>query len=252
MKKGLLLLASLLVSVASFAQWTKPVPNATDMNVGDTLYLYNKGAGAFFTGANDWGTRASVSTEVGNKVIVKIAYEDEEETIPTGYFVFADSVLTGGAAGQISAVDCNTSFSDMWVDGLGRGGYDMWTFTKTGDHYVITNANVALGNFGVAQFAQGVADTRCYIYDANQVYTADVNGEEVEAPFFSGEFWDEWIFVSPAEYATVLPKVAAYGAAMSLKAALDAAKAEYPSLDFSAPEAVYNSTSSTAEELTAA
>ena len=222
------------------------------MNVGDTLYLYNKGAGAFFTGANDWGTRASVSTEVGNKVIVKIAYEDEEETIPTGYFVFADSVLTGGAAGQISAVDCNTSFSDMWVDGLGRGGYDMWTFTKTGDHYVITNANVALGNFGVAQFAQGVADTRCYIYDANQVYTADVNGEEVEAPFFSGEFWDEWIFVSPAEYATVLPKVAAYGAAMSLKAALDAAKAEYPSLDFSAPEAVYNSTSSTAEELTAA
>lgn len=42
MKKSLLFLASLCMSASGFAQtWTKPVPAATEMVMGDTLYLYN-------------------------------------------------------------------------------------------------------------------------------------------------------------------------------------------------------------------
>ena len=63
MRKLTLFVASLLVSVASFAQWTKPTaPAVTPMVVGEECYLYNRDADGFLVGANDWGTRASVNS----------------------------------------------------------------------------------------------------------------------------------------------------------------------------------------------
>ena len=67
MKKSLLLLASLVMSIGAFAQWAKPIPQGVELTMGDTLYLYNVEAGGFLMGANDWGTRASVSAGQGNK-----------------------------------------------------------------------------------------------------------------------------------------------------------------------------------------
>ena len=244
MKKSLLLLASLLMSSAGFAQWVAPVPQSADMNPGDSLYLYNVGASAFYAQGNEYGTRASVSTEKGNLVVFKVAYEDEEETVPMGTYIFADSVGSG-----MNSLDCG-SFDYIWVDGKGRAGDGMWTCEKQGDYYIIGNTNVPTGNFGVAQVFEGLTgNTRCYIYDTAQTYTYDDNGESMTAPKFSGEFWDKWIFVTKAEYEAVLPQVATYGAATALKAALDKAKAEYPAVDFSAVENVYNNTASTAQEL---
>ena len=79
MKKSLLLLASMLLSTVSvFAQWTKPElklePMATD---GSYQYMYNIEAGGFLVGANNYGTRASVSTSYAWKVKILAAYEDE-------------------------------------------------------------------------------------------------------------------------------------------------------------------------------
>ena len=74
-QKLLFLLVSLLTSVAAMAQWVKPVPQSVDTwqysSEGDTTvyYLYNKGAGAFFTEGNDWGTRASIGS-TGLKVAI--------------------------------------------------------------------------------------------------------------------------------------------------------------------------------------
>lgn len=245
MKKSLLLLAALLVSSVGFAQWTKPVPKATDMTPGDTLYLYNVGIAQFYAQGNDWGTRASVSFQSGNKVVFSV----EEGVDPSeGIYIFGN-VLTGGS---FNSLDCS-GFGNIWVDGAGRAGDGMWTYKKEGDYYIIGNTNVPTGNFGIAEIFEGkTGNTRCWIYDESQTYKYDDNGEEVSAPKFAGEFWDKWIFVAAADYEEILPAVKNYGAAMALKAALDDAKAEYPVVDFSSVEAVYNNTASTAEELQAA
>ena len=243
MKKSLILLAALLVSSMGFAQWVKPAaPKATDMNLGDTLYLYNVEAGQFFAQGNDWGTRASVSYDSGNKVVFSV----EEGVDPTeGIYIFGD-VLTNG---NVNSLDCS-DFGGIWVDGAGRAGDGMWTYKKEGDYYTIANTNVPTGNFGVAEIFEGkTGNTRCWIYDAAQTYTYDNNGEDVTAPKFSGAFWDKWIFVAAADYEAVLPALQNYGAAMALKAALDKAKADYPAADFSSVEAVYNNTASVKKEL---
>lgn len=70
MKKSLLLVASLVMNSAAFAQWTKPVPETLKSfeyskfaanGEGDTIryYIYNKDAKAFLTEGNAWGTQAS-------------------------------------------------------------------------------------------------------------------------------------------------------------------------------------------------
>lgn len=243
MKKSLLLLAALFVSSMGFAQWEKPAaPKATDMNPSDTLYLYNVEAGQFFAQGNDWGTRASVSYDSGNKVVFSV----EEGVDPSeGIYIFGD-VLTNG---NVNSLDCS-DFGGIWVDGAGRAGDGMWTYKKEGDYYTIGNTNVPTGNFGVAEIFEGqTGNTRCWIYDASQTYTYDNNGEDVTAPKFSGAFWDKWIFVAAADYEAVLAAHQNYGAAMALKAALDKAKADYPAADFSSVEAVYNNTASVKKEL---
>ena len=245
MKKSLLFLASLCMSASGFAQtWTKPVPAATEMVMGDTLYLYNTEAKAFLTGANDWETRASVSATGGHKIVIKEGKDENTLTI-------ANLVLKGNKAGKMSSLDCG-GFDNMWVDGDGRDGDGLWHINKEADGaYTISNDNVTTGNLGVAESFKGkTGDTRCYIFDAEQTYeTEDSNGDAVTLPSFSGAFWDKWAFVSPAEYEKVISGLLAYDAAEKLKKALDEAKAQYPSVDFSSIEAVYNNTSSTAEEL---
>lgn len=67
MKKHLLLLGmTLLVSAASFAQWTKPVPSSfmdfkvTEPNDTTFFYLYNVGSQSFYAAGNQSGTQASI------------------------------------------------------------------------------------------------------------------------------------------------------------------------------------------------
>ena len=72
LKRLTFFVASVMMSVASFAQWTKPAaPAVQPMSVGEVVYLYNSEADGFLLGANDWGTRASVSPTLGHKVILE-------------------------------------------------------------------------------------------------------------------------------------------------------------------------------------
>ena len=241
------------MSIAASAQWTKPVPKGTDMVMGDTLYLYNVEAGGFLMGANDWGTRASVSGGVGNKIIIKAVPDDEE-----GAVMICDSVMSGNQNGKIDALDCQ-GFDQIWVDGTEGGnnkrpGYDSWFITKSGDSYIITNAN-AEGNWGVAEFTntgeQGaqVTNNRTFMYQADKTFSYEVEGETIEVPYFAGKFWDKWIFVAPAEYDALIPQLSAYDAAMKLKDAIDAVKEQDASYNTKNFDAVYNNTSSTVEEM---
>ncbi|MCQ2258176.1 MAG: hypothetical protein MJZ41_09340 [Bacteroidaceae bacterium] len=293
MKKSLLLIAALVSNAAVFAQWTAPAPSkvqemATD---GETSqYLYNKEAGGFFAGGNDWGTRASVSTTADP---IKFVSLDGEAYNFACYPAAKNAWLY---------VSCN-NFDAMWVDAANAvanstyPGTDAWQIQKQANgSYKISNSTIT-GPYtlGVAEIYRGLkGNTRCYINDQEDVY--EVDGETT--PSISGKFYDEWYFVDEEEYEALKPQVEVYLAAVNLQGKIDAVKAEdeafnlaninkvyqntsstieelnaageicdaaiafhkalvdaqatYPNLDFSAPTAVYNNVNSTAEELTAA
>ena len=242
MKKSLLLLATLGMSSAAFAQWTKPVVTTQDMTLNDTVYLYNTEYVGFLVGANDWNTRASVGVK-GYKVIIK---ESEE----AGCYWICDSVETQSAVKAMFAVDEQA----IWVDNLEGANVNTWSITKLEDgNYEITNTAIGAFPLGVAEHWQGdTGNTRLWLNNPALTYNKDVDGEAIETPVFSGEFYSKWSFVSPSEYEKIQPEVERYFTANLLKLALDAAKSEYPQVDFSSVDAVYNNTSSTVEELTAA
>ena len=260
-QKFLLLGAALMMSATVFAQWTKPVPSSTQdmIDDGETIqFLYNPGAGGFLAGANDYNTRASVAA-FGDSIRMAQAYEDDEKTVPLGTWNIGCWPSVKNAWLYVS---CN-AWDAMWVDAPepftsdAYPGTDGWIVEKQGNSYKFKNnavTSATAGYWGVAEvFKKTKGDTRLYIYDGSATYT-DESGDEIleDQPVFEGAFYDEWVFISVDEYKTFQPKVAAYQAALKLKATLDAAKAEYSFLDFSAPEAVYNNTSSTAEQLAAA
>ena len=244
MKKSLLLLATLGMSSAAFAQWAKPVVTTQDMTLNDTVYLYNTEYVGFLVGANDWNTRASVGGK-GYKVIIK---ESEE----VGCYYICDSVETKGNVQAMYAKDEQS----IWVDNLGgtNENVNTWSITKLQDgSYQIANAAIGEFPLGVAEHWQGdTGNTRLWLNNPALTYNKDVDGEAIETPVFSGEFYSKWAFVSPSEYEKIQPEVERYFTANLLKLALDAAKSEYPQVDFSSVDAVYNNTSSTVEELTAA
>ena len=123
-RKLLFLLVSLLSSVAAMAQWTKPVPKYGEIVYGDTVYLYNVDAQAFFLGANSWNTRASVSATKGYKCLLSI---DDE----TGNVIITDSVEVGDKAGQLVKLWAE-NVSSIWVDYNDHGTY-FWKFEPVGD-----------------------------------------------------------------------------------------------------------------------
>ena len=242
MKKSLLLLATLGMSSAAFAQWAKPVVTTQDMTLNDTVYLYNTEYVGFLVGGNDWNTRASVGTK-GYKVIIK---ESEE----AGYYYICDSVETKGNVQAMYAYDEQS----IWVDNLSADkdkiNIDTWSITKLED------GSYQIGNefpLGVAEHWQGdTGNTRLWLNNPDLTYNKDVDGEYIATPVFSGNFYGKWAFISPSEYERIQPEVALYFTANELKLALNVAKSDYPGADFSSVESVYNNTSSTIEELNAA
>ncbi|MBR1521361.1 MAG: hypothetical protein IJ635_09010 [Bacteroidaceae bacterium] len=255
MKKNLLFLASLVMSVSVFAQWTKPVPTQfVDMaDDGETTqYLYNAKAGGFLAGHNDYNTRASIA-EKGDQVRMKAL---EGGTWNLGLYP-----ATYVSKNAWLYVSCN-SFDAQWVDAPNAAenesypGTDQWVVEKQANGtYKFTNkaCEANPGTWGMAEIYNGEkGNTRLYIKDSAAKYSYEDNGETLEADAFSGEFYDEWQFVTVEEYESLLDKLSQYEAAMALKAAIDAAKADHPDIDLSKQEAVYNNTASTVEELNAA
>jgi len=250
MKKSLLLLASLVMSVGAFAQWTKPVPaNTQDMSTdGETSqYLYNLGACGFFAGANDWNTRASIAT-TGDPIMFKV-YDG-------GDYNFCCYPSTKK---KWLYVSCN-NWDAMWVDaGNDAGneaypGTDKWTVTKEGDYYTIANSysvSVGGGNLGIAECFNGeLGNTRCYLYNPEAQIMEDVDDEPVaKGPIMTGDFYDKWVFISAEEYENLQPQVAPYLASERLRVAIAAAKAADASYDYKRFEDVYANTSSTVEEM---
>lgn len=244
MKKSLLLLASLMMSMCSFAQWQAPTPSKTQEMAtdGTAQFLYNKEAGGFFAGGNDWGTRASVASVADS---IKFVVSDGD---------CYNFCCYPASKGKWLYVSCN-NYDAMWVDASNATadskypGTDLWQIEKKANGmYKISNKDFP-GTFGRAElYRNAKGNTRLYINDPEDVYEA---GDETVASI-SGKFFDEWCFIDSVEYKALQPQVELYLAALALEGKIYEVQKVDPSYDLSVLNAVYNNTSSTKEELEAA
>lgn len=257
MKKSLLLLASLLMAVASFAQWTKPVPTAetsikystlADEGAGDSIvyYLYNKDAGAFFTQGNAWGTQASIG-DTGLKVLVSkyvaagadwdgktllltdyVAKKQDNVDVWAWYQVFIDSETQ-------SYVDRGTQADYFWqLEDMGNGIFRIY-----GADINPTYNSKTYGNGGKAYYGVSIANNPA----TTEISPVIDYAEDVTAQI-------DWQFISEANYEVYMTEYTRYAMAQSLKAAIDEAKSL--GVDPSVGEGVYGNTSATLEDLTEA
>ena len=214
-----------------------PVPGTSaTYELGDTVYLYNPGAGKFFTahtgstGAPYYGTRASVDAE-GQQVVFVVtdaALEKGEDVVELKNYVPKFSTFLSAFAGGVS---------DFWCDNDTRDDR-FWKVTANGGYYRISNVVAETDKFAGWNYAAN--DILLYLLDAN-----------------SSTAYIDWILVKKDDYADFKEKVKevadllpTYCAARQLKGAIDEAKAA--GADVSAQEALYLNEDATEAELKAA
>lgn len=292
MKKNLLVLGALaLTSLGALAQnlWAPPTVKGSDLVPGEKIYLYNKEAGGFLRGLGEgnspyWGSRAGVAIEGCDTVIFQPAVEAsvKEGTTPSASSIFVwdeewdgQTYILQNYASHIT----EPRWDEVWF-GLGDL-VTLWVdrqanFENNRNFFwnVVKNAN---GNYEISVSSKSIdlADPDLYA----EYVIKDVNGNDSILPpvreglrigvspadadglvYFEGHAEDlafEWVIVSQTDFAALdtaamKVQVANYRAAVNLKKYIDAKAVEFPEVDFSAAQAVYENTSNTAEELTAA
>ena len=255
MKKILLLATTAMLSMSANAQWTAPVakglPLGDVVSQGQKVRLLNVEYGAFLGGANAWGTQTSLITPGLDYVI-----EQSEDGV--NYKLLTSS---GAKAGKYLFRD-NTSgcFIDM---GSQNKGFN-WTITPvtsgTGYYTIQSPQDDPVYGEGDDPDAPINPDWAIQYFgwsgDGNIVYAnvnpagtyLDENGDEQKYSAFGVE----WAIMSIEDAEAYAEAIKPYHAAMDLKKVIDQAKADYPSVDCSKAEAVFNNTNSTVEELEAA
>ncbi len=258
MKKILLLSAVATLSMSANAQWvrpTLPVPETTTLDLTDTenvetataYYLYNVDGQAFYGHANNWNTRASL-------VVAPQDYfcgeHNKTVTAEPMMIKLVKDVETEGYGIMWVKADGNTDYTSpdgwdgIWVDGK-RTNYNELTITPTTGNNFTISCSAVLEN----------AVLGCLSTDPSSMQKLNLY---VPSEVSGAQLYSTWALVTAEAYEAVRSeeavaeyqeKVKVYNAAADLKSALDAAKEEYPSLDFSKPEAVYGNTAATVEEL---
>ena len=258
MKKTLLLTAVVTLSLGANAQWVKPelpVPETTSLVTttadevagADAYYLYNVEAKSFYGHGNAHNTRASLVAAAHDYFCKEKNKTVTAEPMQIKLVKDADTERYGI---QWVKADGGTDYTSpdtwegVWVDGK-RDGWNEFSITPTeGNNFTIGCSlrleggllgvlSTDLSSAPVINLYNPAAVTDATLYSTWALVTVDAynvarSEEEV------------------AKYKEALPL---YNAAVELRQAIDKAKAEYPDLDFSACEVVYNNTASTLEEL---
>ncbi len=245
-----MLLASILVSVSASAQWTKPsVPTAQALSVGDECYLLNIDAEGFLVGANEWGTRASVDPTHGHKIYIQ-KFEGDDVTWDGESYFITNYVEQGGSAGNIMAMDF-TSTTDIWMDRTP-------SVTATNQGFMFKDLGDNIYKIGFAKVNEESYSYEGAWYDAWLGVIPEMEDTRLYVCLPGSDTYDEnnyqvrWIFLTPDDYTTYSSAMEQYLAAVELGEAIEEAKSENNGIDLSEVEAVYNNTSSTADELTEA
>ncbi|MCR4835303.1 MAG: hypothetical protein K5899_02835 [Bacteroidaceae bacterium] len=237
-KKLLLLCSTLLLSVAAFAQWEKPVPTSREelkvsvVNEDTTIfYLYNKDADAFFVDGNSWATQASIGT-----IGIPVWFTQNED----GSYLFHDWSRRENKW-LLLFID---SESSMFVDRNAQENY-FWDIVDMGDKvYRFHGADAnPLYNF--------TSYPNCYMgyyfSDANESTALNAHLDVTEE--LDGEaYYVDWWLISEADYKAMEPKLLAYDAAKALEPVIEEGE-DFMEINLDDIKAVYNNTNSTAAEL---
>ncbi len=241
--KFVLFLASFLMCVTAFAQWTEPATPANQkMVVGQEYYLFNVEARGFFVGANDYGTRASVSQSLGHKVVI-------ENGTASGSYYITNFVLSGWMANQwgylfIEPNNINSIYVDNTKEGKTNNQFTVeeqtdgtYRFGLSAENETWKSSDYAGAYLGINTTKKN--DTRIYLCDPEN--PGDYTMEQCQI---------KWIFTTEDAYKTYVAAVQQYEAAIALGAVIDEAKAA--GVDYSAAEAVFNNHEASVEQLNAA
>lgn len=246
----------MLVSSSVFAQWTKPeAPKSTPMVVDTELYLYNKDAGAFFSGYGAaYNTRAAVSVRVGEAVKIRQAitanYAELDESEFAEWdgvtYVFQDSVIAKTRWDEVwFGEDSATIYTDRQNNVASNVNF-VWNFeNQGGDIYRIKASERAANYFADNQ--KGVYGWLGVVKELNKnvYFCSDVN-----YPGLTQQI--DWYFVTPEEYAAVIPGMALWDAATALNDTINSSKALYANINLADAEAIYANGESTVAELDSA
>lgn len=252
MKKSKLLIAGALLLAGNIAQAEivdgvrqKPVPAKTQLQYGETLYLYNVNAKGFFLGANSYDTRASYGDK-GYKVWIT-KHLEADGSWDGKSIILKDSIEAGSPKGKIlmtwsATIDPNNAddLGSVWVDWANQAD-TLWTLTpQAADIYRISvgagNANNNEATYPNTAFGADLTKTSTELW-----WRLDTSVETNAI---------DWYFVSPEGYAAYLESIPAYTAAIELKKQLDVAKSK--GIDVATEEAVYLNEAATVEEIEAA
>ncbi len=223
--------------VCSYAQsdWAIPVDpmesGCLEIEDGAEVVFYNVEAGLFMTGGNKvsapWATQTSLTST--NPLTFKLKYNEEDETwtiITASGTHSGKNVIAPNAGGDqpylyIDASGDPAQGCVTWVvDGTAEDGY---TFD-------LTQEDLAADGTFLGTPSEGNINVVCNANpdDGAQIY---------------------WKFITPADAATIGPKIAAYKVRCEL---FELASEAPKSVDMTAISAVYNNADATAEELQAA
>ena len=283
-QKFLLLSAMLLMSICASAQnftanWEKPAAPAFDGTFADNteFYLWNVGAGGFFTchqggdGSPYWGTRASVNDTIGNLVNFTLdnptnGYEETaakwlQENGVSDVWLLTNYVNNRG----FNKFMCMFAggYDDIWCDNDGRNDR-FWHVVKSGNNIKIEGFKQL--NFSADDLAAEVAGEKTlYDYEGKYLGVRANNADRVLFLYDTAAgkigadeaFYDEWAIVTPETYEAYIATVdhemvRKYALAQNLRRAIENAYANFPTINLDPEVDVYNNTSSTEAELTAA
>lgn len=212
--------------------WKKPEVTVGDFAAGQICYLYNTGAKRFYTEGNDHGTQASIG-ETGLKVkfvqngdAVKLTNYSETKTEWRTMFI-----TTNGAM----FVDGESVTECYWQ--VVPSGEKTFKLMMAAPNVTYNQANYPGAVMGLDLF-EAEQQTRLAAF----LFADEEPGE--------GLYLTDWAVVSIADYNTYMDEVATYKTALQLKDLIEEATAA--GIDVSDEQLIYENTSSTQEELTAA
>lgn len=235
-KHTLMACMTFAATTATAAEWTKPVPAASEVASGTTYYLYNEGYSMFINQGEAWGTQA---------IVAKEGLAAKVDNISDGVYTITFLKTSKGDNKQFfrSSTDpkIGNGVKGAFVDGGGKAAEAInWSVTAYGDGtYVI----------GLP------TDNSAYV--SGEALGVDTEHAGSVSPTY-GTYWDipvgndntKWRFVSEADYAAYFVALDTYDLALLLAEEIEKAKEE--GLDVTKAEAVYANTESTKEQVQAA
>lgn len=251
MKKKLMLFVSAMVlSLGASAQWTRPsapklsdasvfVPREDQADKTATYYLWNDAKQAFLCEGNDYGTRACLNKNEGREMYLS-KYKEygvwKEDNYQFNVYLLSKNRW------DFLFIDSQTAF---YFD---FNSTTRWCSVALWNYEVVDGKLRFFPGSGQQTYNPAEQGRKCYMGYSE---SANLGGDDKPniSPLCTESDDINWSVVTKADYDDFRNTIDCCNAADELKAAIEAAEAENPGIDMSQPQAVYDNTASTLQEL---